>query len=247
MAHEIDYKIHQSQNELLEIALDPVEGVVTETGSMIMMEEGIELLASVGDGSKREKGIFGKIIGSGKRMITGEGLFMTKLVNNGTKRGNVVLSPGGTGSKIIPIDLSKTKESFLCNKGHFLGAALGVNVGMNFRFRPLASFVGSAEIITQELDGNGFAFLKSDGPVYYKRLQQGEKISIDQHALVGFSSTVSYNIKFIKNIKSIFLAGEGLVLYEITGPGLIVLQGYNELELKQREELDKRYKNIKDN
>jgi len=222
-AHEIDYKLYGDDMQFVEIELDPQESVIAEAGGMMMMEDGIEMETIFGDGSGANKGFFNKLVGAGKRLLTGESLFMTVFTNNGTGKRRVSFASPYPG-KIIPIDLSELGGKVVCQKDSFLCAAKGVSVGIEFQRKLGTGFFGGEGFIMQKLEGDGLAFLHAGGTIYKRELERGEKLRIDTGCLVAMTQDVNYNIEYVGKIKTAFFGGEGLFFATLTGPGTVWIQ-----------------------
>lgn len=221
-SHEVDYEIFGDDMQLVEVELDPQETVIAEAGAMNYMEDGIDFQAKMGDGSSVEKGFFGKVLGAGKRMLTGESIFMTHFTNDGHGKKRVAFSAPYPGS-IIPINLQEIGGRFLCQKDSFLCAALGTRVSIAFNKKIGVGFFGGEGFILQKLEGDGMAFVHAGGTVIEKELH-GEKILVDTGCIVGFSEGISYDIQKAGGLKSMFFGGEGLFLASLQGSGKIWLQ-----------------------
>ncbi|WP_027410484.1 TIGR00266 family protein [Anoxybacillus tepidamans] len=222
-AHEIDYKLYGDDMQFVEIELDPQESVIAEAGGMMMMEDGIEMETVFGDGASSSKGFFNKLVGAGKRLLTGESLFMTVFTNNGAEKRRVSFAAPYPG-KIIPIDLSELGGKVICQKDAFLCAARGVSVGIDFQRKLGTGFFGGEGFIMQKLEGDGLAFLHAGGTIYKRELQPGEKLRIDTGCLVAMTKEVNYNIEYVGKIKTAFFGGEGLFFATLTGPGTVWVQ-----------------------
>ena len=222
-AHEIDYEIIGEEMQYVEIELDPQEGVIAEAGSFMMMEDGIKMDTIFGDGSEKDKGLMGKIFGAGKRLLTGESLFMTAFYNQvGGKKKVSFASP--YPGKIIPIDLTNYGEKFICQKDAFLCAAKGVSIGIEFSRKLGRGLFGGEGFIMQKLEGDGMAFVHAGGTTCRKELRSGEKLKIDTGCIIGFSKDVNYDIEFVGGIKNTIFGGEGLFFATLTGPGVVYIQ-----------------------
>jgi len=222
-AHEIDYKLYGDDMQFVEIELDPQESVIAEAGGMMMMEDGIEMETIFGDGSGGNKGFFNKLVGAGKRLLTGESLFMTVFTNSGTGKRRVSFASPYPG-KIIPIDLSELGGKVICQKDSFLCAAKGVSVGIEFQRKLGTGFFGGEGFIMQKLEGDGLAFLHAGGTIYKRELERGEKLRIDTGCLVAMTQDVDYDIEYVGKIKTAFFGGEGLFFATLTGPGTVWIQ-----------------------
>jgi uncharacterized protein (TIGR00266 family) len=221
-SHEIDYEILGSEMQIVEVELDPGETVIAEAGAMNYLEEGIEFEAKMGDGSEPDQGMMGKLIGAGKRMLTGESIFITHFTNRGAGKKRVSFAAPYPG-KILAIDMSKIGGGMICQKDAFLCAALGTKVGIAFQKKLGAGFFGGEGFILQKLDGDGMAFLHAGGHIVKKTLQ-GESLRVDTGCLVAFTSGIDYDIQAAGNLKSMFFGGEGFFLARLSGHGTVLLQ-----------------------
>ncbi|WP_199425573.1 TIGR00266 family protein [Thermaerobacillus caldiproteolyticus] len=222
-AHEIDYKLYGDDMQFVEIELDPHESVIAEAGGMMMMEDGIEMETFFGDGSNSGKGFLNKLVGAGRRLLTGESLFMTVFTNAGTGKRRVSFAAPYPG-KIIPMDLSQLGGKVICQKDSFLCAAKGVSIGIDFQRKLGTGFFGGEGFIMQKLEGDGLAFLHAGGTIYERHLQPGEKLRIDTGCLVAMTKEVDYDIEYVGKIKTAFFGGEGLFFATLTGPGTVWVQ-----------------------
>ena len=192
-AHEIDYTIHGEEMQYVEIELDPNEGVIAEAGSFMMMDNGIKMETIFGDGSQKDQGFMGKIFGAGKRLLTGESLFMTAFYNIGMGKKHVSFASPYPG-KIIPIDLRRFGGKFICQKDAFLCAAKGVSIGIEFSKKLGRGLFGGEGFIMQKLEGNGMAFVHAGGTTAVKELSHGEVLRVDTGCIIGFDHSVNYDI-----------------------------------------------------
>lgn len=222
-AHEIDYTIYGEEMQYVEIELDPQEGVVAEAGSFMMMDDGIKMETIFGDGSQKDTGFLGKILGAGKRILTGESLFMTAFYNVLSGKRKVSFASPYPG-KIIPIDLTEYRGKFICQKDAFLCAAKGVSIGIEFSKRLGRGFFGGEGFIMQKLEGDGMAFVHAGGTMARKVLQPGEVLRVDTGCIVGFTQDVDYDIEFIGGIRNTIFGGEGLFYAKLQGPGIVYIQ-----------------------
>ena len=189
----------------------------------MMMEDGIKMETIFGDGSQRDQGVLGKIFGAGKRILTGESLFMTAFYNQGMGKKRVSFASPYPG-KIIPVDLTKYGGKFICQKDAFLCAAKGVSVGIEFSRKLGRGLFGGEGFIMQKLEGDGMAFVHAGGTTARKELQPGEKLKVDTGCIIGFTSSVNYDIEFVGGIKNTIFGGEGLFFATLTGPGVVYVQ-----------------------
>ncbi len=224
-ADEVDYKIYGSEMQCVEIELDPSESVIAEAGGMLHMDDVIEMETIFGDGSGKNSGggLMGKLFGAGKRVLTGESLFMTVFTNQGQGKKHVSFASPYPG-KIIPLDLAALGGKMICQKDAFLCAAKGVSIGIEFKRNLGTGFFGGEGFIMQKLEGDGLAFLHAGGTILKKELQAGERIKVDTGCLVAFTPHVHYDIEMVKGIKSAFFGGEGLFFATLSGPGTVYLQ-----------------------
>ncbi len=222
-AHEIDYHIYGEEMQYVEIELDPQEVVVAEAGSFMMMENGIKMETIFGDGSKQEGGIFGKLLSAGKRVLTGESLFMTAYQNIDMGKRKVSFASPYPG-KIVAIDLMKYGGKFVCQKDAFLCAAKGVSVGIDFSRKLGRGLFGGEGFIMQKLEGVGMAFVHAGGTLARKELQPGEVLKVDTGCIVGFTKDVHYDIEFVGGIKNTIFGGEGVFFATLRGPGVAYIQ-----------------------
>lgn len=221
-SHEIDYEIMGHDMQLLEVELDPQETVIAEAGTMNYMEADIDFETKLGDGSDYNQGMFGKLLSAGKRVITGESLFLTHFTNQGHQKRRLAFSAPYPG-KIVPVDLKAIGGELLCQKDVFLCAALGTEISIAFTKRLGAGFFGGEGFILQKLVGDGMAFIHAGGTIIKKELRD-EEIRLDTGCLVAFSAGLDYDIELSGGLKSIFFGGEGLFLTTIRGTGTVYLQ-----------------------
>ena len=221
--HEVDYKIYGDDMQFVEVELDPMEAAVAEAGGMMFMEEGIEMETIFGDGSQQNSGFLGTLMGAGKRLLTGESLFMTVFQNRGAGKKHVAFGAPYPG-KIIPVHLSEIGGELLAQKDAFLCAAKGVSIGIAFTKRFGAGLFGGEGFILQRLLGDGLAFLHAGGTIYQRDLSSGETLRVDTGCIVAFQPTVEYDIQFVGKIKSALFGGEGLFFATLRGPGRVWLQ-----------------------
>jgi uncharacterized protein (TIGR00266 family) len=222
-AHEIDYAIIGSELQFVEIELDPTESVIAEAGSFMMMDDGISMQTIFGDGSGEQKGLMGKLLGAGKRLLTGESLFMTVFTNEGRGKKRLSFASPYPG-KIIPMDLSELNGKIICQKDSFLCAAKGVSIGIDFQRKLGTGFFGGEGFIMQKIEGDGLAFVHAGGMVVERVLQPGEVIRLDTGCLVAMTQEVDYNIEMVKGIKTAIFGGEGLFFATLRGPGRVWVQ-----------------------
>ncbi len=221
--HEIDYQIHGDDMQFVEIELDPGEATVAEAGGMMYMDDGIAMETIFGDGSQANSGFLGSLLGAGKRLLTGESLFMTVFQNQGTGKRRVAFGAPYPG-KIIPVRLRDVGGELITQKDSFLCAAKGVSIGIAFQKRLGAGLFGGEGFIMQRLTGDGLAFVHAGGTLHERTLAPGEVLRVDTGCIVAFQPSVSYDIQLVGGVKTALFGGEGLFFATLRGPGKIWLQ-----------------------
>lgn len=221
--HEIDYRLFGSEMQCVEIELDPNETVMAEPGSFMMMNDGIQMQTVFGDGSEQTGGVLGKLFSAGKRLLTGESLFMTAYTNIGQGKKQVTFAAPYPG-KIIPLDLYRLGGRVICQKDSFLCAAKGVQVGIEFQRKLGTGLFGGEGFIMQKLEGDGMSFVHAGGHVEERELQPGEMLKIDTGCIVAFTKDVDYDIQFVGGIKNTLFGGEGVFFATLRGPGKVWIQ-----------------------
>lgn len=221
--HVIDYRIHGDDMQLVELELDPGESAIGEAGSMLYMEDGIEMDTLFGDGSHRESGFLGKLMGAGKRLITGESLFTTVYRNQANGKRKVGFAAPYPG-KILPMRLDQLGGTLICQKDAFLCAAQGVSIGIHFQRKLGVGFFGGEGFIMQRLQGDGLAFVHAGGTIIQRQLQAGETLRLDTGCLVAYTPSVAFDIEYVGKIKTALFGGEGLFLARLSGPGTVWMQ-----------------------
>jgi uncharacterized protein (TIGR00266 family) len=222
-SHEIDYKIYGEEMQCVEVELDPDETALAESGSFMMMDADIEMSTIFGDGTSQEKGFMGKIFSAGKRLITGESLFMTAFTNIGVAKQRVSFAAPYPG-KIIPLDLNRLGGKVIAQKDAFLCAAKGVTIGIEFQRKLGTGLFGGEGFIMQKLEGDGMAFVHAGGYVVEKDLRAGEVLRVDTGCIVAFTSGVHYDIEFVRGVRNVIFGGEGLFYATLRGPGKVWIQ-----------------------
>lgn len=221
-SHIIDYEIFGDDMQTVEVTLDPLETVVAEAGAMNWMHPEIQFETKMGDGSAASKGFLNGMLQVGKRVLTGESLFMTHFTNQGRARRSVAFSAPYPG-KIMPIDLAEKGGEIICQKDAFLCAAKGTELSIALTQKLGAGFFGGEGFILQKLKGDGLAFLHAGGTVVEKQLN-GEKLLVDSGCIVGFTGSIEYSVARSGGLKSMFFGGEGLFLASLKGTGTVWLQ-----------------------
>lgn len=221
-SHEIDYKIFGDDMQVVEVELDPGEKCIAEAGAMNWMDDGISFEAKSGDGTEGSVGTMGKLFGMGKRLMTGESLFITHFTNIASGKKKVAFSAPYPG-KIYPVDLATLGGDIICQKDAFLCAAYGTKVDITFNRKFGVGLFGGEGFIMQKLSGDGMAFLHAGGTIVKKELH-GETLKVDTGCLVGYTGNIDFDIEMVKGFKSMFFGGEGLFLATVKGTGTVYLQ-----------------------
>lgn len=219
----VDFEIKGAEMQFVEVELDPGEAAIGEAGSMMFMDAGVEMDTIFGDGANQQGGLFGKLLGAGKRLITGESLFTTIFTNQGSGKKRVAFAAPYPG-KILPMDLSKLGGTLICQKDSFLCAARGVSLGIALQKKLGTGFFGGEGFIMQKLEGDGLAFVHAGGTVVRRDLKPGETLLIDTGCVVAYTREVDFDIQYVGKIKTALFGGEGLFLAKVTGPGQVWLQ-----------------------
>jgi uncharacterized protein (TIGR00266 family) len=223
-AHEIDYHIYGEEMQYVEIELDPQEVVIAEAGGFMMMEDGIKMETIFGDGSQQQQaGFMGKLLSAGKRVLTGESLFMTAFQNQASGKKKVSFAAPYPG-KIIAIDLKAYHGKFICQKDAFLCAAKGVSVGIEFSKKIGRALFGGEGFIMQKIEGDGMAFVHSGGTLAKKELASGEIMRIDTGCVVGYTQDIDFDIEMVGGVKNTIFGGEGMFYATLRGPGTVFIQ-----------------------
>lgn len=223
-AHEIDYRIYGEEMQYVDVELDPGETAIAEAGAFMMMDDGIQMQTIFGDGSQQQGGgLLNKLFSAGKRLLTGESLFMTAFTNVGHGKKRVAFASPYPG-KIIPLDLAELGHYVVCQKDAFLCAARGVSIGIEFQRRLGTGLFGGEGFIMQKLEGDGMAFVHAGGHVFERTLQAGEMLRIDTGCLVAYTHTVQYDIQFVGGIRNTIFGGEGVFFATLRGPGKVWIQ-----------------------
>lgn len=218
----VDYEIFGNEMQYVEVELDPGEAAIGEAGAMMYMQDGIQMDTVFGDGSQ-QGGFFDKVLGAGKRLLTGEGLFTTIFHNEGRGKRRVAFAAPYPG-KIIPVHLSAIGGTLICQKDSFLCAAKGVALGIAFQKRLGVGLFGGEGFIMQKLEGDGLAFVHAGGTLKELVLAPGESLRVDTGCVVAFQPTVDFDIQYVGKVKSAIFGGEGLFFATLTGPGKVWLQ-----------------------
>lgn len=221
--HEIDYKIFGDDMQFVEVELDPQEAALAEAGGMMYMDDGIAMETIFGDGSQQQRGLLGALVGAGKRLLTGESMFMTVFQNRGTGKRRVAFGAPYPG-RIVPMHLAQLGGELIAQKDAFLCAAKGVSVGIAFNRKIGTGLFGGEGFIMQRLQGDGWAFIHAGGTIIERLLTPGEVLRVDTGCVVAFQPSVKFDIQFVGGVKSALFGGEGLFFATLTGPGRVWLQ-----------------------
>ncbi len=224
-AHEIDYRIEGEDLQFVEVELDPNESVVAEAGALMYMSDGIQMETIFGDGSGQgqAQGLMGALLGAGKRILTGESLFMTVFTAQSSRKERVAFAAPFPG-RILPMHLAKLGGELICQKDSFLCAAKGISIGIAFQKKIGVGLFGGEGFIMQRLQGDGWAFVHAGGMLTEMQLAPGETVRVDTGCLVALQPSVSYDVQFVSGIKTALFGGEGLFFATLTGPGHVWLQ-----------------------
>ncbi len=220
--HEVDYEIFGDDMQIVEVELDPQETVIAEAGAMNYMEDGITFETKMGDGSKPVSGVMDSLLHIGKRVLTGESIFMTHFSNSGQGKKKVAFAAPYPG-KIIALNMADVGEELICQKDAFLCAAHGTSLEIAFQRKLGTGFFGGEGFILQKLKGDGKAFIHVGGTVI-KRELKGETLRVDTGCVAAFTSGIDYDIERAGNLKSMVFGGEGLFLTTLRGTGTVYLQ-----------------------
>ncbi|MDY0012679.1 MAG: TIGR00266 family protein [Rhodocyclaceae bacterium] len=220
---EVDYEIFGNEMQFVEVELDPGEAAIGEAGAMMFMQDGIDMDTIFGDGSAQQGGFFGKLLGAGKRLVTGESLFTTVFHNEGNGKRRVAFAAPYPG-KIIPMHLAELGGTLICQKDSFLCAAKGVSLGIAFQKKLGAGLFGGEGFIMQKLEGDGYAFIHAGGTLKELILAPGQTLRVDTGCVVAFQPSVDFDIQFAGKIKTALFGGEGLFFATLRGPGKVWLQ-----------------------
>ena len=222
-SHEIDYKIIGTEMQFVEIELDPEESAIAEAGAMMYKNASIQMETVFGDGAQKEGGFMGKLLGAGKRLLTGESLFMTVFTHMGEGKAHVAFGAPYPGN-IIPVNLAECGGTMICQKDCFLAAAKGVSIGIHLQKKIMTGLFGGEGFIMQKLEGDGMAFVHAGGTVVERTLGPGEVLHVDTGCVVAFEPTINFDIQRAGGIKTMFFGGEGFFFATLEGPGKVWMQ-----------------------
>lgn len=223
IADDIDFEIHGTEMQFVEIELDPGESAVAEAGSMMMKHPQIRMDTVFGDGSEQNSGFFDKLVGAGKRLVTGESLFTTVFTHEGQGKAKVSFASPYPGH-IMAIKLDELGGSLICQKDAFLAAARGVSIGIEFQKKILTGLFGGEGFIMQRLEGDGWAFVHVGGNVVEKRLEAGEELHVDTGCVAAYTTGIDFDLERAGSIKSMIFGGEGVFFAKLRGPGTVWIQ-----------------------
>jgi uncharacterized protein (TIGR00266 family) len=225
-SHDIDFEIKGQELQFVEIELDPGESAVAEAGAMVWKDASVEMTTVFGDGSADAGGgggFMGKLMGAGKRLITGESLFTTVFTHTGTGKARVAFSAPVPGT-ILPINLAQIGGTLICQKDSFLCAAKGVSIGIQFQSKAMTGLFGGEGFIMQKLEGDGWVFVQMGGTLIERDLAPGQRLHIDTGCVAAYTPTVDFDIVRAGNVKSMIFGGEGAFFASLTGPGHVWVQ-----------------------
>jgi uncharacterized protein (TIGR00266 family) len=220
---EIDFKLVGESMQFVEIELDPGESAVAEAGAMMYMGPSIQMQTVFGDGGQQTDGFLGKLVGAGKRLLTGESLFMTVFTHTGSGKAHVAFAAPFPGT-VIPVSLLSVGGQLICQKDSFLCAAKGVSIGIHFQQKILTGLFGGEGFIMQKLEGDGMVFVHAGGTVVERALGPGEVLRVDTGCVVAFEGQVQFDVQRVGGVKTMLFGGEGVFFATLTGPGRVWLQ-----------------------
>lgn len=224
LADDIDFEIKGQELQFVEIELDPGESAIAEAGSLVWKDASVGMTTVFGDGSGGEgAGFMGKLLGAGKRLITGESLFTTVFTHGGTGKAKVAFASPTPGA-ILPLHLSELGGALICQKDSFLAAARGVSIGLQFQRRVMTGLFGGEGFIMQRLEGDGWVFVQMGGAVVERTLAPGEQIHVDTGCLAAYTPSVDFDLVMAGGVRSVIFGGEGLFFARLTGPGRVWIQ-----------------------
>jgi uncharacterized protein (TIGR00266 family) len=224
VADDIDFEIKGQELQFLEIELDSGESAVAEAGSFVWKDASVGMTTVFGDGSGDNGGGFmGKLLGAGKRLVTGESLFTTVFTHNGSGKARVAFASPTPGA-ILPLNLGQLGGSLICQKDSFLAAARGVSIGIHFQKRVMTGLFGGEGFIMQRLDGDGWVFVQMGGTLVERELKAGEELHVDTGCLAAYTPGVDFDLVMAGGVRSVLFGGEGLFFARLRGPGKVWIQ-----------------------
>lgn len=224
IADDIDFEIKGQELQFVEIELDPGESAIAEAGALVWKQASIDMTTVFGDGSGgSDSGFMGKLLGAGKRLITGESLFTTVFTHNGRGKARVAFASPTPGA-ILPLRLGELGGQLICQKDSFLAAAKGVSIGVHFQRRVMTGLFGGEGFVMQKLEGDGWVFVQMGGTVVERELAAGEELHVDTGCLAAYTPGVDFDLVTAGGVKSVLFGGEGLFFARLTGPGKVWIQ-----------------------
>ena len=223
VADDIDFEIKGQELQFLEIELDAGESAVAEAGALVWKDATVGMTTVFGDGSGEGGGFMGKLLGAGKRLVTGESLFTTVFTHNGTGKARVAFASPTPGA-ILPINLGQLGGCLICQKDSFLAAARGVSIGIQFQRKMMTGLFGGEGFIMQKLEGDGWVFVQMGGTVIERTLAAGEELHVDTGCLAAYTPGVDFDLVMAGGVKSVVFGGEGLFFARLRGPGKVWIQ-----------------------
>jgi len=223
LSDDIDFEIKGQELQFVEIELDPGESAVAEAGAMVWKDASIDMTSVFGDGSGGQGGFMGKLLGAGKRLVTGESLFTTVFTHQGSGKARVAFAAPIPGS-IVPLKLDSVGGQLICQKDAFLCAAKGVSIGIHFQQKIMTGLFGGEGFIMQRLDGDGWVFVQMGGTVTERELAPGEELHIDTGCVAAFTAGIDFDVIRAGSIKSMMFGGEGVFFARLRGPGKVWIQ-----------------------
>ncbi|SEJ06590.1 TIGR00266 family protein [Sphingomonas sp. OV641] len=224
LSDDIDFEIKGQELQFVEIELDPGESAVAEAGAFVWKDASIDMTTVFGDGSgDSDGGFMGKLLGAGKRLVTGESLFTTVFTHRGSGKARVAFASPTPGT-ILPIRLADVGGTLICQKDSFLAAAKGVSIGVAFQRRMMTGLFGGEGFIMQKLEGDGWVFVQMGGTLVERELRPGEQLHVDTGCLAAFTPSVDFELEMVRGVKSMIFGGEGVFFARLTGPGKVWVQ-----------------------
>ena len=223
LADDIDFEIKGQELQFVEIELDPGESAVAEAGAMVWKDAPIGMTTVFGDGRVADQGFMGKLLGAGKRLVTGESLFMTVFTHDGSGKARVAFAAPVPGA-ILPMKLDELGGTLICQKDAFLCAAKGVSIGVQFQRRVMTGLFGGEGFIMQRLDGDGWVFVQMGGAVVMRELAPGQRLHVDTGCLAAYTPSVEFDLVSAGSVKTMLFGGEGVFFARLRGPGKVWIQ-----------------------
>lgn len=222
-ADDIDFEIKGQELQFVEIELDPGESAVAEAGAMVWKDAAVTMQTVFGDGSNQGGGFMDKLLGAGKRLVTGEGLFTTVYTHQGSGKARVAFAAPTPGA-IVPLRLADIGGTLICQKDAFLAAAKGVQMGIAFQRRIMTGLFGGEGFIMQRLDGDGWVFVHMGGAIVERELAPGEELHVDTGCIAALTPSVDFDLVSVGGVRSMLFGGEGVFFARLRGPGRVWIQ-----------------------